>query len=396
MTTPSDPPSPPPPPSPSSDDAPRSLPDWAPHPTLLRAAATSACLLVIAAAGWLVLVVLDQLTLVIFPLVVTLYLTRILAPGAKRLRSRGMHPAAAAGVTLGSALLLVAAFIALIAPPLVDEFSDLGPTLDRGLGEIEDWLVEDSSFDVTRAEIEETKQTIADRSREIIEESQDSIMRGARLTAAGVAGLILALVLTFFALKEGDRFVGWVDGHVPAPRRHEVRAAGDASWRALGGYLRGAALLGVLEAIVIGGAMALVGSGLVIPVMILTFVAAFVPIVGAVVAGVIAVLVTLAAGGLVPALIVGIVAIVVQQLDNDLLAPWIYGKALQLHPVVVLLAITTGSTLFGFAGTVLAVPLTAAVIMSVEAVRTLRDPDREAVTVPDDEAGPRESPGTTP
>ena len=90
---------------------------------------------------------------------------------------------------------------------------------------------------------------------------------------------------------------------------------------------------------------------------------------GAVAAGVIAVLVTLAAGGVVPALIVGVVALLVQQLDNDLLAPWIYGKSLELHPVVVLLAIATGTALFGFAGTVLAVPVTATVLTSIAALR---------------------------
>ena len=118
--------------------------------------------------------------------------------------------------------------------------------------------------------------------------------------------------------------------------------------------------------------MALVGSGLVLPVMLLTFFAAFVPLVGATVAGIVAVLVTLATEGLVPALIVGIVAIVVQQLDNDILAPWIYGKSLSLHPAVVLLAITTGTALFGFVGTVLAVPITATVVTAVVDLRELR------------------------
>lgn len=387
----SDPPPTPPSPAPV-DGRTRPLPDWAPHPLLVRTAATAACLVAIGAAVWMGLVVLGLLAMVLFPLVLTLFITRILAVPATWLRRRDVSPGAATAVTFGGALLLLAGMVALIAPPLVEEFSDLGPTLDKGIGEIEDWLVEDSSFDVSRANVDEAKEAATERARDLLEESQDQVARGARLTVAGIAGLLLALILSVFALKDGERFVAWVDGHVPERRRAEVRAAARASWQALGGYLRGAAILGVVEAIVIGGAMALTGSGLVIPVMLLTFAAAFVPIVGAIVAGVIAVLITLAAGGLVPALIVGVVVVVVQQLDNDLLAPWIYGKALELHPVVVLLAITTGTALFGFAGTVLAVPLTASVATSVVAVRALRDPDVEGSTGTAGDEAAREPP----
>lgn len=390
-------PSAPTPPSPSrrSPGADRrSLPDWAPHPLLVRAAATAACIVVIGAATWMVVAVLDLLALVLFPLVITLFVSRILAPPAAWMRERGLSPGAAAGATLGGALLLLAGMVALIAPPLVEEFRDLGPTLDEGISEIEDWLVEESSFDVSRADVEDAKEAATEKARDALENSQDQVARGARLTVAGAAGLILALVLSLFVLKDGERFVTWVDGHVPPRRRPEVRVAARASWRALGGYLRGAAILGVVEAVVIGAAMALTGTGLVIPVMLLTFAAAFVPIVGAIVAGVIAVLVTLAAGGLVPALIVAVVVIVVQQLDSDLLAPWIYGKALELHPVAVLLAITTGTALFGFAGTVLAVPATAAAVTSVLAVRALSDPDEDDPTAAAAETDdPGEPPG---
>ena len=156
-----------------------------------------------------------------------------------------------------------------------------------------------------------------------------------------------------------------------------------AAWDALGGYLRSAALLGLIEAVIIGVAVQIAGGDLVIPVMVLTFLAAFVPLVGAVVAGAIAVLVTLATGGIGGALAVLIVAVVVQQLDNDLLAPFIYGHSLQLHPAVILLAIATGSALFGFAGTFLAVPVTAVVISSVSARRRLRAGRDRGQTTPE-------------
>ena len=123
----------------------------------------------------------------------------------------------------------------------------------------------------------------------------------------------------------------------------------------------------------------LVGSSLVVPVMVVTFLAAFVPLVGAIAAGVVAVLVALVTAGPVPALIVAAVAIIVQQLDNDLLAPVIYGRALKLHPLVVLLGIAAGGALFGFVGTVFAVPVLAVAINAVSEI--MRDPPVDELSV---------------
>lgn len=132
----------------------------------------------------------------------------------------------------------------------------------------------------------------------------------------------------------------------------------------------------MLESIIIGLTLLLTGSGLVAPVMLLTFLLAFIPIVGAIAAGVIAVLVALVTAGLWAAVIVAIVAIVVQQFDNDLLAPVIYGRALALHPVVILLSLTAGGGLFGLVGTILAVPVVA-VLTNVVKVLAPRRPVEE-------------------
>lgn len=347
-------------------------PSWTPHPLVLRTAAYAGCFVIVAVAVILVVELLAALGLVLFPLVVALFLTRILSIPAGWLQARGLRDGAVAAITVVGFLLVVAGFITLVAPPIVDEFRDLGPTVDDGIGEIEDWLVDDSGFDVTRADVERAKDSLGDRVEQIVQDSESEIARGAQLALSGLAGIILALILTVFALKDGRRFQRWATDAAPNGWREEVACAARSAWTALGGYLRGATLLGALEAVVIGGAMGLVGASLVLPVMLLTFVAAFIPLVGATVAGVIAVLVTLATGGIVPALIVAIVAVVVQQLDNDLLAPWIYGRSLSLHPVVILLSITTGTALFGFVGTILAVPLTATVISAWTDVRDLR------------------------
>jgi len=137
---------------------------------------------------------------------------------------------------------------------------------------------------------------------------------------------------------------------------------GARAWRTLGGYLKGSATLGIIEGFIIGTTVWAVGGKLAIPVAVVTFFAAFVPFVGAIVAGVLAILVTLVTAGLDGAIVVALVALAVQQLDNDLLAPWVFGKNLELHPLVILVAITAGGTLFGIFGAFLAVPVSAVII----------------------------------
>ena len=339
---------------------------------MLKAGTYAACFLLVGAATWLVLRVLSLLGLVLFPVVVALFLTRILSVPSGWLRRRGWRPGLAAATVMLGFLAVVSLFVVLIAPPVASEFSGLGDSVDHGVTQVEDWLVEDSGFDVTRADVREFRADVAAKARSALRRSDDKVAAGARTIGSGIAGFVLALILTFFALKDGPDLVDRSTRWIPAHRRDVGVDLARGSWLALGGYLRGAALLGLVEAVIIGATMALVGAHLVIPVMLLTFVAAFLPLVVAISAGVVAVLVTLASAGVVPALIVGGVALLVQQLDNDILAPWIYGKTLELHPVVILLSITTGTALFGLAGTVLAVPLTA---MAVNAVATIRAHD---------------------
>lgn len=350
-------------------------PSWRPSPLVLKATAYAGCALVLATAAWLVVQIIGALALVVFPLVVTAFLTRILAVPSQWLRRRGWRPAPAAVASIFGFLLLIALLGVSIAEPMISEFRDLGDALADGLTEVEDWVVDDSGLDITRTDVKDAKDDIGDRVDQALRDSSEQIFSGARLALTGLAGLILSLILTFFALKDGPDAVERVHRGLPEARRRDVEIVARASWDSLGGYLRGASLLGVVEALIIGGAMALLGTGLVLPVMLLTFAAAFVPLVGATVAGAVAVLVTLATGGVTQALIVGVVAVLVQQFDNDLLAPWIYGKALALHPVTILLAITTGTAAFGFVGTVLAVPLTAVVTTSFKALREARGKD---------------------
>jgi predicted PurR-regulated permease PerM len=197
---------------------------------------------------------------------------------------------------------------------------------------------------------------------DVLQSQSGTLVSGTVLVFEVFAGVLLAMVTTFFILKDGDRFGRWFVGRFPEHRRDLSMRLGARAWRTLGGYLKGSATLGIIEGFIIGTTVWAVGGKLAIPVAVVTFFAAFVPFVGAIVAGVLAILVTLVTAGLDGAIVVALVALAVQQLDNDFLAPWVFGKNLELHPLVILVAITAGGTLFGIFGAFLAVPVSAVII----------------------------------
>jgi predicted PurR-regulated permease PerM len=322
-------------------------------------AAYSWRLLVIAVAVLAALGLMRLLAPVLVPAVIALFLTRLLIPVYQVIRRR-IRPGLAALATMLVLVGGLVGFAFLIVPPIADEAGTLGVTLREALDDVEDWLVE--SFDVSRASIQNLRSRAADEFRALISASEGRFIDGATLAAEIVAGLFLSLLLTFFMLRDGDRFATWAQGRLRSDHHDRARRAARRGWYTLGAYLRGAAALGIVESIAIGLALFFAGASLVVPVMILTFLAAFVPIVGAITAGVVAVLVALVTGGVGSAAIVAVVAIAVQQLDNDVLAPWIYGRALRLHPVVILLSVVAGGALFGIVGTLLAVPVVAVVV----------------------------------
>lgn len=347
-----------------------------------RLAAYSWRILVIAAALVALLWLVGQLLIVVIPVVVALFITRALLRPAAWMRSRGLAASLAAALTVALFIGAVAAVLIGVGASVAGEFDQLGTTVTQGIDDVETWLVEDSPFDISRSRVTELRGQVKDRATEIVS-TGGAVESTAMLAIELLAGVLLSLIVTFFLLKDHDAIVNASLRLVAEERRDHLRLLGIRAWATLGGYLRGVALLGVVEAIIIGGTVWIVGGTLVAAVFVVTLLGAFVPIVGAIVAGLIAILATLVTAGPTAALIVTAVAIVVQQLDNDILAPVIYGKSLQLHPLVILLGIAAGSALFGLVGALLAVPVISVVINVLDESRHPTETAVTEETVPD-------------
>ena len=352
-------------------------------PFLDKVAGLSWRFIVVVLAAAIVIGGLVQLRVVVLPIIVAVFLATLLMPIVDRLRSVGLKPALATGVTMISAILILGGVFTFIVLEVADEANGLADDASEAIDEIEDWLVT-GPLGLDRAQVDDARGSIADS----LDENSDALTQGAvrvgAIAVEVVTGAALTVVLLFFILKDGHRAGDTLAGFVGVDRADDLRDLGAKTWNTMAGYLRGVAITGLVDGAIIGLGLALLGVPLVVPLMLLTFLGAFIPLVGATVAGVLAAMVALVSNGPGTALAVGVLVLVVQQVEGDVLAPLVLGRAVRLHPVTILLALTAGSVLAGIVGAFLAVPIAAVGKTVIEHYRppvpAAADPSDESVT----------------
>ncbi|MFI2705115.1 AI-2E family transporter [Cellulosimicrobium composti] len=342
------------------DPLPPGRPGTTPVPDSVRSAAAWSWRLLligaaIAAGLWLV----TQLKVIVVPIAVALLLTVLLTPVqrfyARNLRmSRGL----ASGAALISLLVVLAGLVTVAGQQIVGGFQDLRDQAVDGFEQFTDWLAE-GPLGLDSITISHW----LDQAGSAVSENQDSIVSGAlgAATTLGhvVAGALIALFCTFFFLLDGRAIWSWVVGLLPLRARDRAHQAGRRGIVTLAAYTRTQILVAAVDAVGIGIGAAFFVPGLAVPLGILVFVGSFIPIVGAIVTGSIAVLVVLVAQGWVQALVMLGIVLLVQQIEGHILQPFLMGHAVSLHPVAVLLVVAAGSFAAGIVGALFAVPLAA-------------------------------------
>jgi putative heme transporter len=316
--------------------------------------------------------VLAQLRIVVVPVLVALLFATFLVPPVEALRRRKWPSAVATFVVMLAATLALAGVIWLIVPLFVDQFDQLKTTVDEGVEEVVRWLVQ-GPLDLKRAEIDEAVEDGLDSLRDHAGDIGQGVLSGASLLAELLAALLLLIVLVFFFVHDGRRMWEWGVSLAPARHRELIDGTGREVWKSTSGYMRGVALIAVVDAVLIGIALAIIGVPLVVPLMVVVFLGAFVPLIGATFAGAVAALVALISDGLLAAGLVVAAIIAIQQIEGDLLYPNIVGRVIRLHPVAILLVLVAGTVIAGLVGALLAVPVAAAIWTAVDYVRRERD-----------------------
>lgn len=323
------------------------------------AAAWSWRFVAIAVALALVFSLISFFKVIVIPVAIALLLTVLLQPLADFLRVRLHFPVALAATT--SVIGMVAAIVGLIVVAgnqIVKGFSDLWDKAAEGLQQGRDWLAS-GPFGLEGISID----AYLDDLVTAIEKNSGTLVSGALSVTTTVgqflAGGIIALFCTLFFLIDGRRIWSWVVGLLPRHTRERTHQAGRRGLVTLASYARTQILVAFIDAVGIGVGAAILGIPLAVPLGVLVFIGSFVPFVGAIFTGAMAVLVALVAEGWVAALIMLGIVLLVQQIESNVLQPWLMGHAVSLHPVAVLLVVTAGTLVAGIVGALFAVPVAA-------------------------------------
>ena len=321
-------------------------------------------LIVIAGAGWVVWKGLGHVSLLVIAMMVAMLLAALLSPTVMLLRKKGVRAGGAAAIAELGLLLLLAVIISLTGQQLVRGFATMANKAVQGYQQLVDWWLKSLGYDLGADQLNQLLHQIENT----FKDNPNTVLNGVSRvgsTAADVAtGVLLTLFTLLFFLMEGERIWLFVVGLFPKDAREAVNGAGRAGWKSLGAYVRVQILVAAIDAIGIGLGAAILGVPLAIPLGVLVFLGSFIPVIGALFSGAVAVLLALVALGPVQALIMLGIVLLVQQVESHILQPLIMGKAVSLHPLAVIFSVAGGSMIFGAMGALFAVP-TLAVVNSV-------------------------------
>ncbi|GAC66513.1 AI-2E family transporter [Gordonia soli] len=313
----------------------------------------------VAAALWVLFWVLGKLWVVLLPVLFAVIVCTVLWPPVRWMRNRGVPAAAASLVMMLVGIGVLAGVIALIVPSIVDQAPELAARATDGVRRLQDWI-QGPPLNVKDDQLDNIVETITGRLQSSASTIAAGVFSGVGTATSMLITLFMTVVLVFFFLKDGPKFVPWLNRTVGHPSGAHVSEVLQRMWNALGGFIRTQAIVSFVDAALIGAGLFILQVPLAGVLMVITFLGGFIPIVGAFVAGALAVLIALVSNGLTTALIVLGIILAVQQLEGNVLQPWLQSKAMELHAVIVLLAVTLGGTLFGITGAFLAVPAASA------------------------------------
>jgi len=349
-----------------------------PYGVVVAAAWSWRILLIIvvsAIAVWL----LSHLSLLIIPLLIAALLATLLQPVHRLLLKFKFPPVVSSLLLTATLIFVVSTLLTIAGQQLAVGFASMQASVAAGVRDfialIESWGVsfENLNYQGLLADLGQT-----------VQENSGAIVTGALgfgSTATNIlAGLVMALFALIFFLKDGTKIWSFLLNFVPSKHRRAVDGAGYAGWGALGSYVRVQIFVAFVDAVGIGIGAWLLGVPLAMPLGVLVFLGSFIPIVGAVLTGAVAVLLALVANDWVNALLMLAVVLGVQQLESNVLQPLVMGKAVNLHPLAVFLAVAAGTATMGLIGAVFAVPIMAFInefIKYLSRKPWLHDPDSQ-------------------
>lgn len=333
-------------------------------------------LLLVGLTVYVVVRVLARFYLVVLPFLGSLFITALLLPFVRWLRARGVRRGLATALVMLGGLAVLGLIGWFVADQVSVQYSDLVDKLSASLHRLRDALVS-GPLHVRARSVDNLQATVTKWLNSHRGTIASGVVTGISVVSETLIGVVLALFTTFFMLYDGERIWRFCAGLLPVAGQRRATAAAESAWLRVSGFVRGTFLIAVFHGVVMGVALAVMQVPLAVPLALLVFLGSFIPIVGVVVFGGIAVLVTFGTKGLALALVLLGILLLTNQVESHLLQPFLVGRYVHLHPLAVALVITAGGLIGGIVGAILAVPVTSALDA---VVRSLAASPAEAAT----------------
>ncbi|UED84397.1 AI-2E family transporter [Streptomyces profundus] len=334
--------------------------------------------LVLAAVIWVLIQVVSAVSLLVISFAAGLLITALLQPFVGWLKRMGFSGGAATAVTAFGGFGVMGLIGWFVVWQVVDNSDRLVDQVQEGIEELRDWVLE-LPFDITEENLDQWVTDLNEWIRNHSDELTSAGLEGVNYAVQFFTGAGLTLFVVLFLLYDGGGVWQWFLRLVPRAARDSVAGAGPRAWITLTGYVRGTVIVALIDAIGIGIGLFIIDVPMAVPLAVIVFLSAFVPLVGAIASGALAVMVALVTNGVVDALLVLGVVLLVQQIEGNVLQPFILGRMVRVHPLAVVLAVGAGTMLAGIPGAVVAVPLIAVVNTVVGYLRAYQEEaDRRA------------------
>ncbi|MFH0519652.1 AI-2E family transporter [Streptomyces sp. M41] len=315
-------------------------------------------LLVLAGTVWVLMRVISAVQLVVLAFVISLLLTALMQPSVAWLMRRGVPRGLATALTAILGFVVIGLMGWFVTWQVMENIDNLSDEIQDGIDELRNWLL-NSPFHVTDKQINEIAENLREAVGANTEEITSAGLEGVTVVVEALTGILLAAFSTLFLLYDGKRIWEWTLKLVPAAARPGVAGAGPRAWATLTAYVRGTVLVALIDAVFIGIGIYFLDVPMAVPLAVFIFLFSFIPLVGAVASGALAVVVALVTQGVFTAVMTLVVVLAVQQIEGHILQPFILGRAVRVHPLAVVLAVAAGGMVAGIGGAVVAVPLVA-------------------------------------
>ncbi|WP_128645996.1 AI-2E family transporter [Rhodococcus sp. BS-15] len=317
--------------------------------------------------------VVAELSTVFIPLGLALLASAMLVPVVDWMHRRGVPRAVAVIIVIIASIGVVAGIMTFIVEQFIEGLPQVGDQFTQSINSVENWL-STGPLHISEDQIRQATDNLV----KVIQDNQEAVTSGALTTAAVIGEILTGALLTLFTLifflYGGDQIWQFITRLAPTAARRKIRTAGIQGFGSLVGYVRATVAVAAADAIGIGAGLAVLGVPLALPLASLVFIGAFIPIIGAVLTGFVAVFIALVTKGLITAVITLGIVVAVMQLEGHVLQPLLLGRAVRLHPLAVVLSITVGILLAGIVGGLLAVPIVAVLNTAIRSLLA-DDPD---------------------